>query len=55
MARDDVVNGIRHGAIAMNGAYLGDGCSATSPAQVVMATGETGRRSFHQESLSALC
>jgi hypothetical protein len=39
MACDDVVNGLRRGATAVNGAYSGDGRSATSPAQVGTATG----------------
>jgi hypothetical protein len=38
-ARDDVINGLRRGATAVNGAYSGDGRSAMSPAQVAMATG----------------
>jgi hypothetical protein len=37
--RDDVVNGLRRGATAVNGAYSGDGRSATSPAQVGTTTG----------------
>jgi hypothetical protein len=37
-ARDDVVNGLRRGTTTVNGAYSGDGRSATSPAQVGMAT-----------------
>jgi hypothetical protein len=32
--RDDVVNGLRRGATAVNGVYFGDGRSATSPTQV---------------------
>jgi hypothetical protein len=34
MACNDVVTGLRRGATAVNGAYSGDGRSATSPAQV---------------------
>jgi hypothetical protein len=38
MTCDDVVNGLRHGAIAVNGAYSGDNRLATSPVQVGTAT-----------------
>jgi hypothetical protein len=34
MACDDVLNGLRRRATAVNGAYSGDGRSATSSAQV---------------------
>jgi hypothetical protein len=61
MACDDVVNGLRRGATAVNGAYSGDGRSATSPAQVgTRQQGETVARVHPQcnisypEQLSAL-
>jgi hypothetical protein len=34
VTRDDVVNGLRHGATEVNGVYSGDGRLARSPAQV---------------------
>jgi hypothetical protein len=44
-----VVNSLRRGATMVNGAYSGDGRSATSPAQVGMAT---GRNSGSSSSLT---
>jgi hypothetical protein len=38
-ACDDLVNGLRHGATAVNGAYSCDGRSATSPTQLGTTTG----------------
>jgi hypothetical protein len=60
MACDDVVNVLRRGATAVNGAYFGDGLLATSPAQVGTTQGETVARVHpqrdisHPEQLSAL-
>jgi hypothetical protein len=60
MACDDVVNVLRRGATAVNGAYSGDGRSTTSPAQVGMAQGKTvaqvhpQRDISHPKQLSAL-
>jgi hypothetical protein len=35
LSHNDVVKGMRCGAVAVNDADFGDGCKATSPAQVI--------------------
>jgi hypothetical protein len=56
--RDDVVNGLRRGATAVNGVYSGDGRSATSSAQVderqsaTVPPSSSTTRSFYPTKLS---